>query len=155
MCIASPNTWHHEQLIYLVLKKKNKGRGKMKESYLDELMDMVIHHLVRGNARDFLQLLRSNNFNCPSQGRLNVSPDAGPYLLFTFFACFTLLLTSNYLLNKQGPRNNPTLVQGRGGWTLFLSPLSLSLSQQPSTYAGWCWRGVHFSLPWSGHKIPD
>ena len=50
MCIASPNIWHpkshHEQLIYLVLEKKNKKRGKTKESYLDDLMDMAIHHLV-------------------------------------------------------------------------------------------------------------
>ena len=108
----------------------------MKESYLDELMDIAIHHLVRRNAEDFLQLLRGHNFIGPSQGRLSVSLDTSPHLFFTFFARFTLLMMRSYLLDRQGRRSNSALVQGSGGRTLFLSPLSFSLSQQPSTYVG-------------------
>ena len=91
----------------------------MKKNYLDELVNMVIHHLVRGNAGDFLQFLRGHKIIGTSQGRLSVSPNTGSHLLFTLLACLTLLMSRGYLLDRQGRRRNQTLVQGRGGQTLF------------------------------------
>ena len=82
-------------------------------------MDMTIHHIMRGNAGDFLQLIRGHKFNGTSQGRLNVSPNTGPYLLFTLLACLTLLMMRSYLLDGLGWRSNQSLVHGRGGRALF------------------------------------
>ena len=45
--------------------------------YLDKLMNMMVHYLVRRNPRDIFKVFRSDDVVCPRQGYANIIPNAG------------------------------------------------------------------------------
>ena len=85
-------------MIFLVLKKKIKEREKTKKIYLDEFVNIAIHHLVRRNFGDLLQFIWSKNLIRPSLGHLGVSPNVGTYLLLALL--LALLVTRADFINR-------------------------------------------------------
>ena len=91
----------------------------MKEIYLDEFVNMAVHHLVRRNSRDLLQFIWSKNLVRPSLGRLGVSPNTNTNLLLTL--PLALFVTRVDFLNIQGRGGYPTLVHGQSGQAFLCS----------------------------------
>ena len=65
-----------------------------KEHYLDELMDVTTHNLIRRHTREDPELLCSKGILCPRQGKASIIPNAGQARvgLFLPFIYHALLL---------------------------------------------------------------
>ena len=48
-----------------------------KVHYLDELVDVTTHNLVRRHTREDLELLCSEGIMCPRQGKASIIPNDG------------------------------------------------------------------------------
>lgn len=63
----------------------------MDEEYLDELMNMTIHQLVRRNLRKFLKVNSSDNVVSPSQSNSRILPETNANLVLPFITAPKLL----------------------------------------------------------------
>ena len=91
----------------------------MKEDYLDKIMNMMAHHLMRRHVQDLLHLLGHHKLVGPSESRPYVSPDASSNLLLLLIPHPTLLLGRNDLLNRNGRGSSSTFFQSRGRGALL------------------------------------
>ena len=85
------------------------------KSYLDELMNMAVHHLVGGHVRDPLELFRHHNLVFLSHDRPSIHPDVGPYFLLPLISSLALLGMGNDLFDGDTWRSSAPFVQGRSG----------------------------------------
>jgi len=104
----------------------------MKEDYLDKIMNMMAHHLMRRHVQDLLHLLGRHNLVGSSESRPYFSPNASSNLLLLLIPHPTLLLGRNDLLNRNSWGSSSTFFQSRGGGAflghLFLDDLHLPLT---------------------------
>ena len=110
--------------------------------HLHELVNVMAHHLVRRNARNFPHLPGGKELVGTIHGHFGVRPNVGTNFLFPLTRHLLLLERTSHLLNRNARRSSSTLVQikGRCGRAslhhlfLFLF-LLISNSQPPLTYA--------------------
>ena len=72
----------------------------MKKIYLDEFVNIAVHHLVRGNSKNLFQFIWSKNFIRSSLGCLSISLNASTYLPLALLARLALLMTRVDLVNR-------------------------------------------------------
>ena len=56
----------------------------MNKGYLDELMDVTIHHFVRRNPGKLFKVVMSDDVVCLPQGCGSILPNVGPNFIVSF-----------------------------------------------------------------------